>query len=380
MLPTLPLYVSQLGGNQQEVGFVMGAFAIGMLLARPQLGIWADRVSRKWVLMLGMGVAMLAPLGYVLIEDIPILFGLRAFHGISIAAFATAYSALVVDFADPKRRGEIIGHMSLVNPLGMALGPMLGGWLYDAYGYSELFLVAAGLGMIGLGWILPLADPKLSVTPHAHSAPTKFWAYLQEPRMQIPFAVFLAIGMTFGTLATFMPLLVKQDLPNFNPGLFYTAAAASSFAMRLLIGAASDRWGRGVFISLSLVCYGLSMVLLWQATTADAILWSGVLEGCGGGLAIPMLSALLADRSAADERARVFGMGMGGFDVGISIAGPLLGTFTAFIPLRTVFVMAAVLCLLALILFMTCIGRSPKRSLRFALGRGGDDYALGEAS
>jgi MFS family permease len=52
---------------------------------------------------------------------------IRAFHGLSIAAFVVAYSALVIDIAPPANRGELLGYMSLVNPVGMALGPCLGG-------------------------------------------------------------------------------------------------------------------------------------------------------------------------------------------------------------------------------------------------------------
>lgn len=51
----------------------------------------------------------------------------RAFHGVSIAAFTTGYSALVVDLSPPKQKGELIGYMSLAVPIGMAIGPAMGG-------------------------------------------------------------------------------------------------------------------------------------------------------------------------------------------------------------------------------------------------------------
>lgn len=50
----------------------------------------------------------------------------RAFHGVSIAAFTTGYSALVVDLSPPKQKGELIGYMSLAVPIGMAIGPAMG--------------------------------------------------------------------------------------------------------------------------------------------------------------------------------------------------------------------------------------------------------------
>lgn len=62
LLPTLPLYVEYVGGTKQQIGLVMGCFAIGLLLFRPWLGQLADRRSRKLVLLIGLGATAIAPL------------------------------------------------------------------------------------------------------------------------------------------------------------------------------------------------------------------------------------------------------------------------------------------------------------------------------
>ena len=61
LLPTLPLYVQDLGGTQAQIGWVMGSFAIGLLISRPTLGRWADRRSRVSVLRVGTTVVAIAP-------------------------------------------------------------------------------------------------------------------------------------------------------------------------------------------------------------------------------------------------------------------------------------------------------------------------------
>lgn len=146
LLPTLPLYVRDAGGTSQQVGWVMGAFSIGLLAFRPALGRLADGHSRQIVLLIGMGVVGMAPIGYWLSDWIPWVALVRAFHGVSIAAFATAYVTLVVDFAPEEKRGEILGYMSLVNPIGAAIGPALGGFLQEFAGYGPSFLFSALLG------------------------------------------------------------------------------------------------------------------------------------------------------------------------------------------------------------------------------------------
>ena len=93
LLPTLPLYIESLGSTKQQIGIVMGSFAVGVLAFRPQVGKLADHQGRKLVLLIGMVVATIAPLGYLAVKSLVGLMLIRAFHGISIAAFATAYIA-----------------------------------------------------------------------------------------------------------------------------------------------------------------------------------------------------------------------------------------------------------------------------------------------
>ena len=140
LLPTLPLYIAEIGASKQQIGIVMGGFAIGMLLFRGSMGKLSDRRGRKIVLLIGSFVVAIAPFGYLVVKSIPLLMAVRVFHGISIAAFATGYLALVVDLTSTNIRGEVIGYMSLVTPLGIAIGPAFGGYLQAGLGYEALFI------------------------------------------------------------------------------------------------------------------------------------------------------------------------------------------------------------------------------------------------
>jgi MFS family permease len=376
LLPVLPLYIEDVGANKQQIGMVMGCFAIGLLLFRPWLGQLADRRSRKLVLYIGTAVVAIAPLGYLVITSLPLLMALRAFHGISIAAFTTGYSALVADIAPPQHRGEVIGYMSLVTAIGMAVGPAIGGFLQAGAGYAPLFLLSAGLGFLGILFTSQVYNPPIAkVTTESPSA-DRFWSLLFSPRLRIPAIVLLLVGLAFGTLSTFAPLFIKSTQVDLNAGLFYTAAAIASFVVRLTTGRASDRYGRGLFISISLILYSVSMLLLWQATNASMFLWAAIIEGAGAGMLLPTIAALLVDRAQPDERGRIFGVCMVGFDVGIAIAGPFLGLIAEQVGYRAMFGAAGGLTFLALLIFLTHSSKSFPASLRFALGRGQDAYAL----
>ncbi|MGA7934733.1 MAG: MFS transporter [Kovacikia sp.] len=378
LLPTLSLYIQHVGGTNQQVGIVIGAFAIGMLLFRPWMGHLADQQGRKIVLLIGLFAVAVAPLGYLYTQSISLLIAIRAFHGLSIAAFTTAYTALVVDISPIQSRGEVIGYMSLVNPVGMAIGPALGSFFQEWAGYTPLFLLSAGAGFIGLICAFQVVAPPLPLTPSISKQTTNqlFWQLLGSSRLRVPTVVMLLIGLAFGALATFLPLLIQSTQVNFNAGLFFAAGAGSSFGARLLTGRASDRYGRGRFITLSLGLYAAAMLLIWSAQHPVSFLLAGVLEGAGAGILIPMMLALIADRSQPNERGRVFGLCWIGFDLGIAIAGPILGHFADAIGYRELFRLASGLALLALIIFITQCSKDLPHSIKFALGRGKDLYAL----
>ncbi|GAX42299.1 major facilitator superfamily protein [Tolypothrix sp. NIES-4075] len=376
LLPTLPLYVEHVGATKQQIGIVMGSFAIGLLLSRSWLGKTADRRGRKIVLLIGTLVAAIAPFGLLVVKSIPLLILLRVFHGISIAAFTTGYLALVADLSDETNRGEVIGYMSLVTPIGLAIGPAIGGYLQAGAGYTALFVCAAALGGLAALCILPVVNPPVKTTEPSENNNSQLWRILISPRVRIPAVVMLLIGLAFGNLHTFAPLYIKSTGVDLNAGLFYTAGAIASFSVRLFTGRASDRFGRGLFITISLVVYTIAMLLLWKANSAEQFLFAAIIEGAGAGTLMPMISTIVADRALPQERGRIFAVCLTGLDVGIAIASPVFGSIAELVGYRDMFSYAALIVFLAFVIFITMSSKDLANSLRFAIGRTPDVYAL----
>ena len=229
LLPALPLYIEQFGANGQQIGLVMASFAIGLLTMRPLMARMTDEQGRKPVLIIGLLAIAIAPLLYWLVPLMPsitweislvghrwliqspivLMMVFRAFHGLSIASFVTAYSALVADLAPPNQRGELIGYMSLVNPIGMAIGPALGGYLQAGSGFTHVFVLMAMLGMIGVGCAITITEPKREVVNVRRKA--AFWSLLWMPAVRIPAVMLLLVGLAFGGLATFVPLYARES-------------------------------------------------------------------------------------------------------------------------------------------------------------------------
>lgn len=379
LLPTLAPYIEEMGGSKQQVGIVMGSFAIGLLLSRPKLGYLADYKSRKLVVIVGTSVAAIAPLGYLFIHSIPLLIALRIFHGVSIAAFTTGFMALVTDLSPIDKRGEVIGYMSLTTPIGMAFGPALGGFIQASAGYTPLFLFAGGLGLLATICAIQVKEsPRLQVgKPDRNQSLLKaIGQLLVGPRLRIPTLILLLVGFCFGGITTFMALFIKSTGVDLNPGWFFTMAAIASFMTRFVTGKASDRYGRGLFITGSLIIYTLSMFAIFMAKSPQSFLVAGFLEGTGYGTFLPIIIALISDRSLPNERGQVFSVSISGMDLGIAMAGPILGSIIDEIGYSGGFLLAGIVMLVAVMIFITQSSKDLFHSLRFATGRERDIYAL----
>jgi MFS family permease len=376
LLPTLPAYLDAIRIDQQQIGLIIGAFAIGLIFTRPIVGKLTDTKGRKAVLLVGTAVVAIAPLGYIFVTSVPLLMAIRAFHGISIAAFTTAYSALVVDLAPPKQRGEIIGFTSLANPIGVAVGPAIGGFLQTRGLYHEIFWISIVTGVVSC-----IAASCLKVRPieselNHNEIPKKLsaWQIISNPALGIPALVLLLIGFPFGAVHTFIPLYIQQLNVNFNPGLFFTIAAIASFSARSIIGSRSDRYGRGVFLAASLCCYLGGIVCLATANSRWSFICAAVLEGLGTGMLLPMSVALISDRSLPQQRGQVLSICITGLDLGIAIAAPLFGAMVTSIGYNGIFTIGAYLAAAAIGVFLFWGNRNLRHSIGFCLGRDRDIY------
>jgi MFS family permease len=293
----------------------------------------------------------------------------------------------VADLAPIEKRGEVIGYMSLVNPLGLAFGPAIGGLMYEAWGYQPLFITASLLAFAGLLLTTQIeiggsvGDRELNrQSVSANAVKAGFWQTFLSPRVRVPSTILLLVGLSFGTLSSFMPILMQQKNITLNAGLFYMAAALSGFIIRFPVGKLSDEWGRGIFISIGIFFYGLSMAIIYFASHNYEFLLSGIAEGIGSGITIPAIVALIADRTVPQERGYIFGLTWLGFDLGIAVAGPIMGKLIAFVGITDIFAIATGLCLLGIVIFATQSNKTISESFKFAIGRTRDHHAIKYAS
>ena len=90
LLPTLPMFIKQMGGNESQVGLAVGAFMLSAVIFRPIVGGLLDRFGRRPFIVWGLLLFTFAMYMYDWVGGILVLMGLRILHGMSWAVSTTA--------------------------------------------------------------------------------------------------------------------------------------------------------------------------------------------------------------------------------------------------------------------------------------------------
>lgn len=363
LLPTLPLYLSDLNYSNLELGTVLGAFALGVLMLRPVAGLVTDRKSRKLSLLIGLTIFAIAPPLYLVSESFSYLLCIRFFHGIGITFFTTASPTLISHIAPEHRRGEILGHMSIGSTLSMATGPWFGVEVFTRYGMVHVLIFSTLVGLIGLLLTLFIREPAI----HRTSSSTGSYRKIILNRVVVVSSLLALIeALIYGGVFTFLPLLLKNE-SGMNAGIFFMVSAVVIIVCRLSVSHLSDRYGRGPMSFYPFLVVVAAVVMIAGSYSLNVLLAAAVLYGIGSAICLPTLTALLADNSDPQERGSVYSFFYGAFDLGVLMAGISLGYMADLFGLRAMFLRTALLGLFAALFFMMAIQPGCGRSVRWTL-------------
>ena len=128
------------------------------LVGRLAFGALADKLGVKRMIVAGLLTQALAAGAYVLATGLQDFYAVAFVFGMAYGGVMPLYSALARDYFAPQIMGTVLGAMTLLSGLGMALGPALGGWIFDhfhAYTWMYLGSLAVGLGAGAIALALP---------------------------------------------------------------------------------------------------------------------------------------------------------------------------------------------------------------------------------
>jgi MFS family permease len=140
---------------------VFGLAGVGSLLGKVICGLVADRIGAKRMLLTGLAFQAVAISLYTVTRDLTGFYVLALLFGFAYGGVMPLYAIVVREYFGAKIMGTTFGAVGFVATLGMALGPVAGGWLYDTFGsYFWLFMGSSGIGLGAVAIAITFRPPR----------------------------------------------------------------------------------------------------------------------------------------------------------------------------------------------------------------------------
>lgn len=358
LLPTLPVYVTDMGGDQLAVGLVISLFTVSALLVRPFAGKALDTIGRKPVLLLGLAIFLLAVAGYYWMVSVALVLAIRFLHGIGWGIVTTTYGTIVSDIIPRERSGEGMGYFGMFSNLAMGFGPLLGLWVSQNWGYGWLFAISAGL--TALAMILSRLVKFKPIVP-AEKQQGSVLSGLLEKAALFPSLLNLLIGIIYGGIVSFITLFgIEVGIANI--GLFFLFNAIALMAVRPLAGKLFDRKGPALILLPGGVILGGGLLLLSYSTTEWQMILAAILFGIGVGGVQPSLQAWTIKRVDPTRRGAATGTFFSAFDLGIGGGAMILGAIAKMTSFAVMYRYSLVALGLYLLIYFIYLARQGKKT------------------
>jgi MFS family permease len=129
----------------------------GGLVGRVVMGMAADRIGPKTTLVAGLALQALGAGAFVLADRLPAFYTIAAVFGFAYGGTMPIYAVLIRHYFGQRIMGTVLGAAAMVSSIGMALGPAVGGWIFDHYrSYTGLYLGSLAIGLIAVATALAL--------------------------------------------------------------------------------------------------------------------------------------------------------------------------------------------------------------------------------
>ncbi len=321
IFPFLPLYVAELGtqtGLSIEfwAGVVFSGQALAMAISSPIWGELSDRFGHKLMLERAMYSGSILLLLMAFVRSAEELALIRAVQGMFTGTLSAA-NALVATEAPRDRLGYAMGTLQMGLWTGIALGPLVGGVLADAFGYRVPFILTAVLlllaGMLVTFGVRRDERPASGSGRPRQSMLSSWRTIMTTPSMPLTYSLRFLGSLANTMLLPFAPLFIttlmhsSDHIATFT-GLIVGSASAASLTTAIFFGRLGDRKGhRKVLIGCTTV--GALLYLIHPLVESPwQLLLLQLLAGAAWGGVTPSISALLSHYTSGGSEGAIYGI------------------------------------------------------------------------
>lgn len=358
-LAVLPGFVhDHLGYNSVLAGLIISAQYFATLFSRPHAGRYADQLGPKKVVLFGLACCGASGLFYALafgVDGWPWLSLLllcvgRVFLGVGESFASTGSTLWGIGRVGAMHTARVISWNGVATYGAMAAGAPLGVYLNQQWGLAGV----AALIVLAVAVALLLASGKPDVSIAAgqriafRAVFGRIWAY----------GLGLAMGTVgFGVIATFITLYYADK--GWSGAAFSLTLFSCAFVgIRLIFSNVINLHG-GLKVTLaSFLVEIVGLLLIWQAGEPWMVQTGALLAGAGFSLVFPALGVEAVKQVPPQNQGTALGTYSAFLDLALGITGPLAGLLIGQAGVPSIYLAAALLVALGVLLTLRLLQRS----------------------
>lgn len=192
---SLPVIARQLRSDLPSTQWVVLAYMLGIAAILLPVGRLSDLWGRRKVYVSGMIIFTLGSLLCGLAQSVEMLIGMRAVQAVGAAGLMASGPAVTAE-AFQTERGKALGLTGSVVSLGTMVGPSLGGWIVETWGWPWIFWVNVPVGILSAVYAWRMLAP--FDMPHAGRQSFDWWGATLSVAALFSLMFLLTYGMSLG--------------------------------------------------------------------------------------------------------------------------------------------------------------------------------------
>lgn len=333
----LPLYLKSLNASVAQIGLFFTLLNI-LPLVLQILGGWiSDSLGRLKSIAMGSVAGVASYIGIILAPTWQwVLFG-ESLGAITRSLIGPSFGAFIAEESAEENRARVYGITQTIFLVVTVVGPPLGGWLADSYGFKFMLIIAAVIYFCAT--LLRVFMAKRAASHEKNTVSGRLTLGSLKSNLGAMIAIILSGGLVtwllitdgvrdiaFSLSGTYIPLYVEQfgGMTTTQIGWLASILGVSSMLINIPAGWLADKKGERVNIVFGFILQFIALITFLRLDTfwGYALVWS--LFGFGSGLMQPAYQSLLS--KALPEKLRGTGFGLIQSSLGLfSLPAPYIG-------------------------------------------------------
>jgi ACDE family multidrug resistance protein len=327
--PAFPTIARELNISPQAVGALITVFTFPGVILPPFLGVLADRVGRKKILVPSLLLFGVAGTACAFARDFSLLLALRFVQGIGAASLGYLNVTIIGDLYSGRERTTAMGYNASVLSIGTASYPTIGGALATLGWYYPFILPLAGIP-VGLLVLSSLRNPEPKNDQRLKEYLSDAWQSIANRQVAGLFAAsVITFIMLYGAVLTYLPIMMEDSFA-VSPLVIGLIMSSSSIATGLAasqLGRLTKAYSERTLIKAAAALYALAMVIIPFAPNLWLLLIPALIFGVAQGINVPSIYTLLTGLAPPQQRAALMSINAMVLRSGQTLGPLLMGVF-----------------------------------------------------